>query len=365
MISQQTKFTVMIIEKIAESRFDNSVFDSTVFGKDFSDHMLIAEYENGKWSEMKIVPYGPISVTPAAMSFHYGQAIFEGMKAFKNEEDEVFLFRPDKNLERFNKSAERLNMPQVPDEFFMEGIQALIDIDRQWVPKKQNTSLYIRPTMFATEEAVSARSSEKFIFAVLTAYAPAYYTKPLSVKIADYYSRSASGGVGFAKCAGNYAASFYPTEKAKEEGYDQVIWTDSNEHKFIEEAGTMNVMVRIGNTILTAPTSERILNGVTRDSVLTLAKDNGYDVEIRPVTVQEMYDAYQKGELKEVFGCGTAVVINVYDAVGFGEERASLPKLADEDSFGLQLKKKLNDIQYGLVEDPYGWRIKVEELQEA
>ena len=361
MISTNKIYRKMIIEKIAESKFNDSVFNSTVFGKEFTDHMLIAHYKDGKWDEPKIVPYGPISMTPAAMSFHYGQTIFEGMKAYKNDNEEVFIFRPEKNFERFNLSAARLNMPQIPKEIFIDGLEAIIDIDRQWVPKDYGTSLYIRPVMFATEEAVSARASNEFIFAILLAYAPNYYDKPLSVKIADYYSRSAQGGVGFAKCGGNYAGSFFPTSEAQKDGYDQVIWTDSIEHKFIEEAGTMNVMVRIGNKILTAPTSERILNGVTRDSVLTLAKDNGYEVEVRPVEVQEMYDAYKSGELKEVFGCGTAVVITQYDAVGFGEEHAQLPTLAEEDSFALQLKKKLKDIQYGLSDDPYGWRIKIEE----
>ena len=349
----------MIIEKIAESKFNDSVFDSKVFGKNFTDHMLVAKYKDGKWEEPKIMPYGKLEFTPAAMAFHYGQAIFEGMKAYKNENDEVFIFRPDRNFERFNLSAERLNMPTVPEEIFIEGIKTIVDIDRQWVPKNYGTSLYIRPTMFATEEAISARSANEFMFVVLLSYAPAYYDKPLSVKIADYYSRSAQGGVGFAKCAGNYAASFFPTGEAQKDGYDQIIWTDSIEHKYIEEAGTMNVMVRIGDKLLTAPTSERILNGVTRDSLLTLAKDNGYDVEIRPVAVQEMYDAYKNGELKEVFGCGTAVVVNAYNAVGFGEERASIDILPEEESYAVQLKKKLNQIQYGLVEDPYGWRVKV------
>lgn len=354
---------IMIIEKIPQTKFTEKVFESTTFGKDFTDHMLIAKYKDGKWSEPKIMPYQPIELTPAAMVFHYGQAIFEGMKAYKNEDDEVFIFRPQKNFKRFNKSAVRLNMPEVPKEIFMDGLKALIDLDRQWVPKKEGTSLYLRPTMFATEEAITARSSNEFTFVILMAYSPSYYTKRLSVKIADYYSRSAPGGVGFAKCAGNYAGSFYPTEQAKLEGYDQVIWTDSISHKFIEEAGTMNVFVRIGDTLLTAPTSERILDGVTRDSIIQLAKDNGYDIEVRPVSVEEMYEAYQKGELKEVFGVGTAVVVNVYDAVGFGDERCQLPNISDEDSYGMQLKKKLNDIQFGKVEDPYGWRVKVEEHQ--
>lgn len=205
----------MIIEKIAESKFNDSVFNSTVFGKEFTDHMLIAHYKDGKWDEPKIVPYGPISMTPAAMSFHYGQTIFEGMKAYKNDNEEVFIFRPEKNFERFNLSAARLNMPQIPKEIFIDGLEAIIDIDRQWVPKDYGTSLYIRPVMFATEEAVSARASNEFIFAILLAYAPNYYDKPLSVKIADYYSRSAQGGVGFAKCGGNYAGSFSQLLKRK------------------------------------------------------------------------------------------------------------------------------------------------------
>lgn len=355
----------MIIEKIAQTRFSEKVFESTAFGKDFSDHMLVATYKEGKWSEPKIMPYQSLQFAPSAMAFHYGQAIFEGMKAYKNEEDEVFLFRPEKNFARFNKSAVRLNMPEVPEDIFLDGLKTLIDMDREWVPKKFGTSLYIRPTMFATEEAITARTSTEFMFVILLAYSPSYYTKRLSVKIADYFSRSAPGGVGFAKCAGNYAGSFYPTEQARLEGYDQVIWTDSISHKYIEEAGTMNVFVRIGDKLLTAPTSERILDGVTRDSVLQLAKDNGYDVEVRPIAVDEMYEAYKNGELKEVFGVGTAVVVNVYDAVGFGEERAQLPEITDEDSFGMQLKKKLNDIQFGRVEDPYGWRVKVEEHEIA
>lgn len=351
----------MIIEKITESKFNDSVFESKVFGKNFTDHMLVAKYKDGKWEEPVIMPYGKLEFTPAAMAFHYGQAIFEGMKAYKNEHDEVFIFRPDKNFERFNLSAQRLNMPTVPAEIFLDGVKAIVDLDRQWVPKDYGTSLYIRPTMFATEEAVSARSSNEFMFVILLAYAPNYYDKALSVKIADYYSRSAQGGVGYAKCAGNYAASFFPTQEAIKEGYDQVIWTDSIEHKYIEEAGTMNVWVRIGNKLLTAPTSERILNGVTRDSLLNLAKDMGIDVEVRPVAVQEMYDAYKEGQLKEVFGCGTAVVVTSYNAVGFGDERAEIPLMAEEESFAAQLKKKLKDIQYGLVEDPYGWRVKVGE----
>src|SRR5690606_18742529 len=221
---------------------------------------------------------------------------------------------------RLNKSAERLDMPQIPEDIFIDGLKALVDLDRQWVPAKYGMSLYLRPVMFAVEEAITARSSNEYLFAILTAVAPNYYNKPLSVKIADRYSRAANGGVGFAKAAGNYAGSFYPTHLAREEGYDQVVWTDDATHTFIEEAGTMNVMVRIGDKLLTAPTSERILDGVTRDSMLKLAEHNGIEVEVRKITVQEIYDAHKSGELKEVFGVGTAVVVNNYVAVGYGDE---------------------------------------------
>jgi len=351
----------MIIEKIKESRFTPEVFNIQTFGTAFADHMLLAWYKDGKWSEPIIKPYGKLEFTPAISVGHYGQGVFEGMKAYKGENGDVYLFRPEKNFIRMNKSAERLDMPQIPEEIFMEGLKTLVDLDRQWVPSTYGMSLYLRPVMFATEEAITARSSNEYLFAILTAVAPNYYNKPLSVKIADRYSRAANGGVGFAKAAGNYAGSFYPTHLAREEGYDQVVWTDDATHTFIEEAGTMNVMVRIGDKLLTAPTSERILDGVTRDSMLKLAEHNGIEVEVRKITVQEIYDAHKSGELKEVFGVGTAVVVNNYVAVGYGDERLELPQLSPEESYGQKLKKQLVEIQMGISEDPFGWRVKVEE----
>lgn len=351
----------MVIEKITESRFSPEIFDIQTFGTAFADHMLICSYKDGKWGEPTIKPYGKLEFTPAISVAHYGQGIFEGMKAYKGENGDVFLFRPEKNLERLNKSAERLDMPQIPDEIFMEGLKALIDLDRQWVPSTYGMSLYLRPVMFATEEAITARSANEYMFVILTAVAPNYYNKPLSVKVADRYSRAANGGVGFAKAAGNYAGSFYPTHLAREEGYDQVIWTDDATHTFIEEAGTMNVFVRINDKLITAPTSERILDGVTRRSMIELAKAQGIDVEVRKVTVEEMYTAHKNGQLKEVFGVGTAVVVNNYVAVGYANERLELEDLSETESFGKMLKKKLVDLQMGITEDPFGWRIKVEE----
>lgn len=351
----------MVIEKIKESRFTSEVFDITTFGTAFADHMLLCSYKDGQWGEPTIKPYGKLEFSPAMSVAHYGQGIFEGMKCYKGNDGEVFLFRPDKNLERLNKSAERLNMPQIPEEIFMDGLKNLIDLDRQWVPSTYGMSLYIRPVMFATEEAITARSSNEYLFAIITAVAPNYYNKPLSVKVADRYSRAANGGVGFAKAAGNYAGSFYPTHLAREEGYDQVIWTDDATHTFIEEAGTMNVFVRINDKLITAPTSERILDGVTRKSMLELAKAEGIDVEVRKVTVEEMYTAHKNGQLKEVFGVGTAVVVNNYVAVGYANERLELEDLPIEQCYGKMLKNKLIDLQMGITEDPYGWRVKVEE----
>lgn len=351
----------MIIEKIKESRFTPEVFNIDTFGTAFSDHMLLCWYKDGKWGEPIIKPYGKLDFTPAISVGHYGQGIFEGMKAYKGESGDVFLFRPEKNFERINKSAVRLDMPEIPENIFMEGLKALVDLDRQWVPAKEGMSLYLRPVMFATEEAITARSSHEYLFAILTAVAPNYYNKPLSVKIADRYSRAANGGVGFAKAAGNYAGSFYPTHLAREEGYDQVVWTDDATHTFIEEAGTMNVMVRIGDKLITAPTSERILDGVTRDSMLQLAEKLGIEVEVRKVTVQEVYDAHKKGDLKEVFGVGTAVVVNNYVAVGYGEEKLDLPDLAEDECYGKILKKELVSIQTGKKVDTFGWTLKVEE----
>lgn len=355
----------MIIEKIKDSRFTPEVFNINTFGTAFADHMLLCWYKDGKWGEPIIKPYGKLEFTPAISVSHYGQGIFEGMKAYKGKDDEVFLFRPEKNFERFNRSAVRLDMPQIPEEIFMDGLKALVDLDRDWVPAKYGMSLYLRPVMFATEEAITARSSNEYLFAILTAVAPNYYDKPLSVKIADRYSRAANGGVGFAKAAGNYAGSFYPTHMAREEGYDQVVWTDDATHTLIEEAGTMNVFVRIKDKLLTAPTSERILNGVTRDSVLKLAEKLGIEVEVRPITVEEVYQSHKKGDLKEVFGVGTAVVVNNYMAVGYANERLELADLPEDESYGKILKKNLVDLQMGIKEDPFGWRVKVEHLIEA
>lgn len=350
----------MIIQKTSSSRLESFDQENYSFGDHFIDHMIICEYDNGKWGEAKLMPYGPLSFSPANMTFNYGQACFEGMKAYKDKDGQVFLFRPRKNFERINKSAKRLAMPEVPEEVFMKGLKVLMDVDRAWIPYGEGRSLYIRPLIFATEEGLKARVAQKYMFAIVASPAKSYYTAPVSVKISDYYSRSASGGVGFAKAAGNYAAAFYPTQMAIEEGYDQIIWTDDATHEYFEESGTMNVFVRINDTIYTPPTSEKILDGITRDSFIQLAKHKGLDIRVEPVAVKTVLEAQKNGTLKEIWGVGTAVVTSVFKAFGYKDQRFELPVLADEDSYALTLKKALVDIQTNQAEDLFGWREMVE-----
>jgi len=349
----------MNIQKTTKSKLDTFNKDTFTFGDTFIDHMVICEYDGNEWGEMKLMPYGPLQITPANMAFNYGQACFEGMKAYKDKNGEVFIFRPDKNFVRINKSAERLAIPQITEEMFMNGIKALVDIDRDWIPEGRDYSLYIRPLLFASSEYLKATISKEYIFAIVATPAKAYYSEPVSVLIADHYSRAANGGTGFAKAAGNYGGSFYPTKKANEKGYQQVIWTDDATHKYIEECGTMNVFFRINDTIYTPPVSERILDGVTRDSILKLAEKNGIEVVVDRIEVKDIIEAHKNGSLKEAWGVGTAVVANQFKAIGYGDQRMDLPILKEEESFALKLKNDLIDIQSNQVEDPFGWRVQV------
>lgn len=353
----------MIIQKTQNPRISSFDPDNFSFGDTFTDHMIICEYSDGKWQDIKLVPYGPLQFSPAMMGLNYGQACFEGMKAYKDSNGDVFLFRVNKNFERINKSARRLAMPEVTEEMFVGGLKALVNLDRDWIPSGEGTSLYIRPLIFATEEVLKARISQKYIFAIVATPAKNYYSEPVSVKISEYYSRSANGGVGFAKAAGNYAASFYPTKMANEEGYEQVIWTDDSTHEYFEESGTMNVFVRINDTIYTPKTSEKILDGVTRDSFLKLAEKRGIKVVVDDVKVSDVVAAHRNGTLKEAWGVGTAVVTSQFKAIGYQDERLELPQLSAEESFALTLQKDLVDIQTNKAEDPFHWRVPVEKTE--
>ncbi len=347
------------ITKAATSKIATFDFENLKFGAKFTDHMLVCEYKNNAWQQVEIKPYAPLELDPSARIFHYGQAIFEGMKAYKDEKDEVWMFRPDQNFERFNKSAVRLAMPEIDENRFIGGLKALLNVEKDWVKKGQGNSLYIRPFMIATESGVIASPSNEFLFCILLSPAKSYYSGKIKVQIADYYSRAANGGIGAAKAAGNYSAQFYPTKLAQEAGYNQVIWTDDATHTKLEEAGTMNVFFRIEDTLYTAPTSDRILDGVTRKSLIALAKHEGYKVEERPVLVEEIIQAAEKGTLKEIFGAGTAAVINQIEGFAYQENYYTLPEMKDEDSYALDLKDKLTKIQNKLAEDVFGWTVKI------
>ena len=347
-----------ITVNLAESsKIDTIDFENLTFGNTFTDHMLICDYKQGVLEKPVIKPYEPFLIDPSAKVFHYGQAIFEGMKAYKDDNDDVWLFRPDQNYERFNKSAVRLAMPEVPEEVFMDGLKKLLQIEKAWVKKGKGNSLYIRPFMIATGPGVVAAPAMFYRFMIILSPAKAYYSGEVKVIIAEHYSRAANGGIGAAKAAGNYSGQFYPTKLANEMGYQQIIWTDDATHTKLEEAGTMNVFFRINDTLYTAPTSERILDGVTRKSLIDMAKREGINVEVRPVLVSELIEAAENGSLKEIFGAGTAAVVNPISGFSFKDKYYELPKL--ENSVALQLKEKLTNIQYKLAEDTFGWTVKV------
>ena len=345
------------IQKASTSRIGEVDFNNLTFGSTFSDHMFECDYKDGEWQNPTIKPYGPLTISPAAKVFHYGQAVFEGMKAFKDEAGKVWLFRPEENFKRINKSSTRMAIPEFPKDLFFEALTTLVKMDKDWVRQGLGNSLYIRPFVMATQEGVSASPSTEYKFMILMSPAQAYYTGDVKVVIAEHYSRSANGGVCAAKAAGNYGAQFFPTNLAREKGFQQVIWTDASKHEYLEEAGTMNVFFRVNDTLLTAPVSDRILDGVTRKSVIALAKRDNVAVEERPVLVSEIVEAAKNGSLKEIFGAGTAAVISPVSAFSYKETVYDLEK--QEDGYAARFKKELMDIQYNRSEDPFGWRYEV------
>lgn len=347
----------MKITKRASSKIQNVDFNNLVFGSQFTDHMFQCDFVDGAWQEPEIVPYGPMSIEPSAKVFHYGQAVFEGMKAFKDDAGKTWLFRPQENWERINKSSVRLAIPEFPKEYFFNGLKTLLKLDNEWIKPGDGNAMYIRPFVIATQNGVSASPSNQYRFMIICAPAQAYYSGEVSVLFAEKYSRAADGGVGFAKAAGNYASQFYPTNLAKESGYQQIVWTDASTHEYLEEAGTMNVFFRVGNTLLTAPNNDRILDGVTRKSIIQLAQDAGVPVEVRRVSVTEIVSAAQSGKLKEIFGAGTAAVIVPFKSFGHKGTDYALSK--QEDSYALRFKTALKDIQYNRAADAHGWRVEV------
>lgn len=345
------------IKKASASRLSGVDFNNLSFGKVYSDHMFIAEYKNNEWNSGQIVPYDNIQFTPALSALHYGQAIFEGFKAYRNTKGEVRMFRPLDNQRRLNKSAARMAMPEIPEEIFMEGLTRLIDLDRDWVPSAEDTSLYIRPVMFGTEEHIGLKPSDSYMLAIITGPVSKLYNVPVKVLVETEYTRAGPGGVGFAKAAGNYGRSLFPAKLAREKGYHQVIWTDAQHHRYIEEAGSMNVVFVIDNVLVTPPAGTTILEGITRESILTIAKDLGIKSEVRRIAIDEVIDALSENRLREAFGAGTAAVVAPILTIGYNGKDYALPAYTENSISGL-ISKELAKIWYG-EEDKFGWMWKV------
>ena len=346
------------IEKTPKSRIGEQDVNDVPFGKVFSDHMFVVEYSDGKWQTGTISPYRDVPMSLALSALHYGQAIFEGMKAYKNAEGEVSLFRPLDNFKRLNISAARMAMPEMPEELFMGGLMELLKLDKDWVPSSETGSLYIRPFMIATDEAIGVKASDTYKFVIITCPAGKYYSEPIKVMVETNYFRAVEGGVGFTKCAGNYGRSLFPTKLAQQKGYQQVIWTDSATHHFVEESGTMNLMFVMDDILITPATSDTILAGVTRDSVIQLARDWGMMVEERKVSIKEIFDAHKNGKLQEAFGVGTAATIAHIVTIGYEGKDYELPSI-DKRKFSPRVDQALRDIRKGRTDDKFRWTLKV------
>jgi len=346
------------IEKTTHSRVSENDVNNVPFGKCFSDHMFIAEYSNGKWEKSYIMPYQELPMSYAMSALHYGQAIFEGMKAYKSADGEVSIFRPLENFKRLNKSAIRMAMPEVPEEIFMGGLTELLKLDSAWVPTTDTGSLYIRPFLIATDEAIGVKASDTYKFIIITCPAGKYYTEPIKVLIETNYIRAVEGGVGFVKAAGNYGRSLYPTKLAQQKGYQQVIWTDGKTHSFLEESGTMNLMFVIDGKVVTPSLSDTILAGITRDSVLALARKWGMTVEERKISITEILEAHANGTLQEAFGVGTAATIAQIIGIGHVDNYYPLPAV-EERKFSNKVDETLRNIRKGKVEDSLNWMYKI------
>jgi branched-chain amino acid aminotransferase len=345
------------IQKTPQSRIHLCDFENIQFGTIFSDHMFRADFVNGAWQEPQILPYGDISVSPSLSAIHYGQSIFEGMKAFKDPEGNPQLFRPLDNLKRMNESAHRMAMPQLPEELFIEGLKSLITIDKDWIPTKEGSALYLRPVMFATDDFLGVRSSLNFSFIIFCCPVNSYYPKPINVLVEEKYVRAFRGGVGAAKTAGNYGLSMLPTLEAQKQGFDQIIWTDGKEHNYVEESGTTNLFFVIGDKVITPELDGTILEGVTRDSCIKLLRHHDIAVEERKVAVSEIIDAHEKGILMDAFGTGTAALIAKIASISYKGKRLELPAPEDRKVSNL-LYNHLESIRTSQAEDPFGWVMK-------
>lgn len=355
----EIKIATAAPEKLKQKPTDESQLG---FGGIFTDHFFIVEYTEGKgWHTASIEPYRPLQLDPAAMCLHYGQLIFEGMKAYRGKDDSVYLFRPDMNIARMNASAERLVMPTIDKDLFLDGLKKLVLLEKDWIPRSSGTSLYIRPTMIATEKALGVHPSAEYYFYIILCPVGAYYPQgfnPTKMYVSEEYVRAVRGGIGYCKAAGNYAASLYAAEKAKDMGYTQVLWLDALEMKYVEEVGTSNIFFMIEDELITPPLAGSILPGVTRDSVIQLARHWGIKVTERPLSMDEILAAHAKGTISDCFASGTAAIVSPVGQVFFrGKEYA-----INEGKIGTLTQRLYNEIlqiQYGEKDDPFGWRVKI------
>jgi branched-chain amino acid aminotransferase len=347
------------VTRTTQSKINQVDWDNLPFGKVFSDHMLVMDFKNGEWCEPEVVPFADLKLHPATSAIHYGQSIFEGLKAYRSVSGDVVIFRPNMNAKRFRESCERMCMPEIPEDLFLACVDKMVEVDSDWIPNKSGYSLYIRPFLFATDDYIGIKPSDTYKFMIFTCPVGAYYSEPLSVKIEEKYTRASLGGVGRAKTAGNYAASLYPAKLGKDQGFHQLVWTDGVEHKYIEESGTMNIMFVIDGKLITpSEDSDTILRGITKRSVVEVAKDWGMPVEERKVSVDELLDAVRSGRLTEIFGAGTAATIAHIQRLGYRDEVFDLPAIESRE-FSNKVYNYLNNLKLGIVPDKFGWVRKV------
>ncbi|MDQ0163464.1 branched-chain amino acid aminotransferase [Aeribacillus alveayuensis] len=332
------------------------------FGKYFTDHMFVLDYEKEKgWHSPRIAPYQPLTLDPSALVFHYGQSVFEGLKAYRTEDGRVLLFRPEKNVQRLNNTCKRMCIPPLDEELVLEGLQQLIEIEKDWVPDQEGTSLYIRPFIIATEPYLGVRPSNSYKFLIILSPVGAYYAgqlSPVKIYVENDYVRAIKGGVGHVKTSGNYAASLLAQKKAEELGYDQVLWLDGRERKYVEEVGSMNIFFKINGEVFTPKLNGSILSGITRDSVIELLKDWGVTVREERIAIEDIYTAYTKGELEEVFGTGTAAVISPVGELNWNNHKMIVNNF-ETGEFSLKLYHAITNIQYGKAHDKFGWTVEI------
>ena len=342
------------LSKVKSSKISKVDFSDLGFCKYYTDHMFVCEYENNDWKNFRIIPFQDLNLSPACTTLHYGQTIFEGLKAYKNEKDEILIFRPDKNAKRFNSSAERMCMPSFPEKYFINSIEELLKIEKDWILKGEENSLYIRPLMFAIDPYIGIKPADKYLFIIICGLAGGYYSEPVNVKIETEYTRAVKGGVGYAKTAANYAAALYPAVQAQKEGFHQLIWTDGKEHNFVEESGTMNLFFVIDNKLITPPLGDTVLDGVTRDSIISVCPELDIDIEIRKISVKEIIDALGNGSMTEAFGAGTAATIAPIKTIAFQSKKYNLPE-NNKISFSKKILDYLNNLKFGKIDDKFNW----------